>query len=78
MSIVVTLDCAHITAGHNRHSHNMDVCAEIGSIAETNAGYSAVLSCLIAATGKSIEQLTIGELLQLHRDYRQQYNSALA
>jgi len=54
--------------------HNLAVCAEIGGIAETNCHYSAGLSRHIAALGKPIEALTVGELLALHRDYNDCFN----
>lgn len=53
-------------------------CMEIGGIAESNGYYTDGLTRQIEQTGKSFEQLTIAELLTLHRDYNAQFNSLYA
>ena len=60
------------------HHHHLDVCAEIGGIAESNGRYTAGLSERIAATGKAIEDLTVRELLDLHRQHNEWFNSVHA
>ena len=57
-------------ANHNTDErHNIDVCREIGGIASSNGPYTAGFSRRIADTGKGIEDLTVRELLQIHRVY---------
>lgn len=58
--------------------HNVYVCREIGGIAESNSHYTAGLSRQIAATGKAIEELTVRELLELHRAHCTWFNQAYA
>lgn len=54
--------------------HNILVFEEIGGIAECSNHYTAELSRCIAETGKPIEALTVGELLDIHRDCSKHYN----
>ena len=54
--------------------HNIDVCMEIGGIAGCNCHYTAGLSRRIAETGKGIEDLTVRELLGIHREYNKFFN----
>jgi hypothetical protein len=56
------------------HIHYLEVCAEIGGIAECNGRYTAGLSECIAATGKTIEDLTVRELLDLHHQHSEWFN----
>ncbi|WP_305907180.1 hypothetical protein Q9L42_017290 [Methylomarinum sp. Ch1-1] len=53
----------------------IDVCLEIGDIAGSNCHYTAGLNRRIEQTGKSVEQLTVAELLQLHREFNTQFNA---
>lgn len=54
--------------------HNIGVCAEIGGIAECNGPYTDGLNRRIAANGKAIEDLTVRELLDLHRQHSEWFN----
>ncbi len=54
----------------------IDYCLEIGSIAESNCHYTAGLDRKIQATGKAVEALTVGELLELHRLYNKEFNAS--
>jgi len=54
--------------------HLIDACQEIGGIAEANVSYMAGIARRIAKTGKSLEELTVAELLAIHRDYNAFYN----
>ena len=56
------------------HIHHLEVCAEIGGIAESNGRYTAGLSDRIAATCKTIEDLTVRELLDLHHQHNEFFN----
>lgn len=58
----------------NQELHNIVVCQEIGGIAGCSNHYTAELSRRIAETGKAIEALTVGELLDIHYDCGEQYN----
>ena len=71
------LDDIH-TRNLDRHISNMDVCQEIGSIAESNCHYTAGLTRRIEETGKTIEELTVGELLEIHRAYNAWFNDFYA
>jgi len=63
------------TASHaNTALDFLYACQEIGGIAESNGHYTAGLTRQIEQTGKAFEQLTIAELLTLHRDYNAQFN----
>jgi len=57
------------------HAYNVAVCAEIGGIAECNARYTAGISSRIAATGKTIDALTVRELLEIHLAYGEWFSS---
>ena len=57
------------------HTYNVAVCAEIGGIAECNAGYTEGISRRIAATGKKIEDLRVRQLLEIHLSYGKWFNS---
>ncbi len=54
--------------------NNINICCEIGSIGTSNCHYTAGITRAIAKTGKKIEQLTVAELLALHRKYNDQFN----
>lgn len=62
----------------SEHIHYLEVCAEIGGISECNGRYTAGLSERIAATGKAIEDLTVRELLELHRQFNEFFNAMYA
>lgn len=53
----------------------IESCLEVGSIAESNCHYTAGLDRKIQATGKAVEDLTVGELLTVHRQYNKEFNS---
>lgn len=53
----------------------INICQQIGCIAESNAHFTAGLTLRIAETGKPVEQLTIAELLKIHRDHKEWFNS---
>lgn len=50
-----------------------DVCQEIGSIAEANAPFTYGLAMLVAENGKPVRDLTIAELLELHKKHHDNY-----
>lgn len=52
----------------------IDVCAEIGGVAESNCHYTAGLARLIDATGKTVDDLTVRELIQIITSYRDTFN----
>lgn len=56
--------------------HNIAICQEIGSIAECNGYYTLGLTNRIKESGKSIESLTIGELIGIKRKYDRAFNQA--
>jgi len=56
----------------------IDICGKLGGIAETNSRYTSGLSKRVAKTGKKIEELTVGELLNLDKDYSEYFNSLSA
>ena len=58
----------------NQHMELVEICQQIGRIAESNCHYTAGLARSIHAGGKSVEQLTIAELLQLNSDYKETFN----
>lgn len=60
------------------HLHNISVCMEIAKIPGCNPRYTSGLSRRIAETGKKIEELTVGELLKLDKDYSKYFNSLSA
>lgn len=60
------------------HAHNVTICSDIGKISDCNYRYTAGLSRRIAETGKTIEQLTVGELLELDKAYCEWFNSLSA
>lgn len=49
----------------------------IGAIAECNCHYTAGLARKIAATGKTVGDLTVSELMNLDVDYGMEYNGML-
>jgi hypothetical protein len=55
-------------------SQLIEVCQEIGLIAESNCHFTAGLALKIEATGKNIVDLTICELMHLNRDYSEIFN----
>jgi hypothetical protein len=52
----------------------IDACVEIGGIAECNALYTEGLRRRIIATGKAVEDMTVAELLALHRQHNAWFN----
>ncbi|MFZ4859232.1 MAG: hypothetical protein ACOYL3_22875 [Desulfuromonadaceae bacterium] len=52
----------------------ISISREIGGIASSNGLFTDGLSCIIEATGRSIPDLTIAELLHLTRSYKQTFN----
>lgn len=60
-----------------QHIHNINVCMELGGIADSNCRYTSGLSKRIESTGKTIEELTVGELLKLHRAYNEWFNQLI-
>lgn len=55
-----------------------EVGRDIGSMAESNAHWFAGLADLVAATGKPVEELTIGELRLLIEQRTETYNRVYA
>ena len=53
----------------------IEYCLEIGRIAESNCHYTAGLDRKIQATGRTIKALTVGELLELNRQYNKDFNA---
>ena len=54
--------------------HMVKVCSEVGNISDCNCHYQAGLYRGIKRTEKPIEELTVGELLKIHRSYTQSFN----
>jgi len=52
----------------------IEICKKIGGIASSNSIYTAGITHRINKTGKSIGELTIDELLQIHSKYNQEFN----
>lgn len=52
----------------------LESCMEIGAIAESSWIYTDGLERKIEATGKRFEDLTVGELIQLHREHNDWFN----
>lgn len=50
----------------------IDICAEIGSVAESNGGFTFVLALRLA--GRDIKMMSVGELLDLICEQRVSYN----
>lgn len=55
-------------------SKHLDLCIEIGGIAESSSIYTDGLARKIKATGKRFEDLTVSELVQLHSEHRDWFN----
>lgn len=55
-----------------------DVGYEVGAVAETNPHWLAGLARLVEATGKSVNELTIGELRSLIQQRAETYNRIYA
>lgn len=53
---------------------DIELCVEIGGIAECSAVYTDGLAREIKATGKRLEDLTLGELVRTHRRYKERFN----
>ncbi len=51
-----------------------NVCQEIGMIAECNYRYQASIAYRIKGTGKALVELTVKELLDIHREYGELFN----
>jgi hypothetical protein len=56
------------------HTKLIELCQEVGGIAGCNGHFTAGLSRRIEATGKPLEELTLGELVALSREYSVYYN----
>ena len=56
--------------------HVLDVCKELGSIVEANCHYTRLLAQCISLEGKTIEQLTVGDLLRINRDAADDFDRA--
>jgi hypothetical protein len=52
----------------------IEICAEIGTVARTNAHFTAGMAREIEKTGLAIKSLTVGGLLALIRQHRETYN----
>ena len=52
----------------------IEVCREIGGIAGSNGHFTDGLARIIEATGKSIQDLSVCELLHLAREYNKTFN----
>ena len=50
----------------------IDICAEIGSVAECNGGFTFVLAMRLA--GRDVKEMTVGELLDVISEQRVSYN----
>ncbi|WP_250655042.1 hypothetical protein [Alkalimarinus coralli] len=55
----------------------VEAATTIGAIAECNCHYTEGLARKIAATGKSVGDLTVAELMNIDVDYAQEYNDML-
>jgi hypothetical protein len=53
-------------------------CMEIGGIPEANGHFTAGLARRIEATGKSVDELTVGELLRIINEHREWFNEVHA
>jgi hypothetical protein len=53
----------------------IDASAEIGLIHESNCHFTYGLARIIWELGKPVEDLTVRELLVLHRQYKEAFNS---
>ena len=52
----------------------VEIAQQIGNIANCNVHYTAGLASRIDASGKSIEQLTVAELIELDNLHRKHFN----
>jgi hypothetical protein len=56
----------------------VNACIEIGGTTESNGHLTAGLARRIEATGKAVDELTVGELLQIINEYRELFNGVHA
>lgn len=56
------------------HSLLVDICQELGCIAESNSRFTAGLTERILAAGKKIEDLTVRELLAFKHQHNEFFN----
>ena len=61
---------------NQNHSLLIDVCHELGRIAESNSRFTSGLSDRISAAGKNLEDLTVRELLAFNHQHNNFFNSA--
>lgn len=52
----------------------IEIFTEIGSIASSNSAYTAGITRRIQKTGKTIGELTLDEILEIHRKYKKEIN----
>ena len=57
------------------HSHLIELSMLIGSIAESNAMFTAGLASYIEKIGKSLSELTVAELVAIIQEYRKAFNA---
>lgn len=56
----------------------LDASAEIGAIGESAAWFTGMLAMHVSATGKYVDQLTVGELRAIYRQKRERANQILS
>jgi hypothetical protein len=56
----------------------VNACIELGSISETNGHFTAGLARRIEAAGKTVDELTVGELLRIINEHREWFNEVHA
>jgi len=59
-----------------RHNMMIDICHEIGTVAESNSLFTVGLTRRILADGKNIEDISVGALLSYIKKHADFYNHA--
>lgn len=56
----------------------IDICMELGNIAESNGHFLSGLARRIEATGQPLMELTLGELMAICQEHRERFNRVYA
>lgn len=56
----------------------LDASAEIGAIGESSDWFLGMLAMHVSATGKHVDELTVGELRAIYRQKRERANQILS
>ncbi len=71
-SATVVAEALTCDARNRSALHLINLCEEIGSVAESNGGFT--FSLALRLSGRVVEEMTVGDLLAAVRDHNESYN----